>query len=86
MLSYLQACMKPREDVGLMGCACEYRQPTVPNWDDRLLWLVWCVTTARTIHSAGRAVIEKFSATFGRKPAERTELFEVVVTPDERNR
>jgi len=31
-------------------------------------------------------VIEEFGAAFGRKPTERTELFEVVVTPDERNR
>lgn len=69
-----------------MGCACEYRQPTVPNWDDRLLWLVRCVTTTRTINSAGRPVIEKFGTTFGRKPTERTELFEVVITPDEWNR
>lgn len=45
-----------------------------------------CVTTTRTIHSASRAMIEKFGATFGRKPTERTELVEMVVTPDERNR
>ena len=69
-----------------MSCACEYRQPPVPDWDDRLLWLVRCVTTTRTVNSTGRAVIEEFGAAFGRKPTERTELFEVVVTPDERNR
>ena len=51
-----------------------------------MLWLVRCVTTTRTVNSTGRAVIEEFGAAFGRKPTERTELFEVVVTPDERNR
>ena len=69
-----------------MGCAREYREPTVPDRDDRLLWLVRCVTTTRTGNSAGRAVVEKFGAVFGRKPAERAELFEVAVTPDKRNR
>jgi len=43
------------------------------------------VATTRTVNSAGRAVIEEFSATFGSETAEGTELFEVVVTPDEWN-
>jgi hypothetical protein len=38
------------------------------------------------VNSAGRAVVEKFGATFGSEAAERTELFEVVVTSDEGNR
>ena len=69
-----------------MGCACEYSQPTAPNWDDRLLWLVRCVTTTGTVNSAGGAVAEKFRATFGSEAAERIELFEMVVTPDKGNR
>ena len=68
-----------------MGRAREYSQPAASNGDDRLLWLVRCVATTRTVNSAGRAVIEEFSATFGSETAEGTELFEVVVTPDEWN-
>ena len=58
MLSYLYAGAELRDDVRLMGCAGEYRQPTVPNWDDRLVWLMRCVPTTRTINSASRAVFE----------------------------
>ena len=68
-----------------MGLACEYRQPAVPNRNDPL-WLVRCVTATRAVDPAGRVVIEQFGAAFGRKPTERPELFEVVVTPDERDR
>ncbi|WP_187433122.1 hypothetical protein [Natronococcus pandeyae] len=35
------------------------------------------------MNSAGRAVVEKFGASFGSEAADGTELFEVVVTPDE---
>lgn len=44
-----------------------------------------CVATTRTVNSAGRAVIKKFGATFSSEAAERTELFKMVVTPDEWN-
>ena len=69
-----------------MSWAREYRQSTALHGDDRLSWLVRYVATTWTLNSAGRAVVEKFGATFGSKAAERTELFEVVVTPDEWNR
>ena len=43
------------------------------------------MATTWTVNSAGRTVVEKFGAIFSSEAAERTELFEVVVTPDEWN-
>jgi len=86
MLSYLEARTEPRDNVRPMGFACEYRQPAVPDRNERLLWLVRCVTATRTVDPAGRAVVEEVGATVGREPAEGPELLEVIVTPDERDR
>lgn len=69
-----------------MGWAREESQPTAPNWNDRLVCIVRGVATARAGESAGRAMVEEFGSIFGSEAAERTELFEVVVTPDERDR
>jgi hypothetical protein len=66
--------------------ACEDSQSTVPNWYDGLVWLVRCVTTARTGEAAGRTMGEEFGAVFGSEATESTELFQMFVTPDEWNR
>lgn len=68
-----------------MGRACEYRYPTVSDGDDGLFRIVRRVTATRTDNSAGRVMVEEFGAISGRKRTERTELFEMVLTPNERD-
>jgi hypothetical protein len=65
---------------------CEDSQSTAANWNDRLLWTVPYVTTTGTGESAGRAVGKEFGATVGGEVTDRTELLEVVLTPDEWDR
>lgn len=86
MVSHLQACLEPVDDVCIVGCACEKRQPAGADWNDWLLCLVRCVATARTGNSTGRAIVEEFGGVFGSEATERTELFEMVVTADKWNR
>jgi hypothetical protein len=86
LLLYLQARSELGEDVRFVGRAREYRQPTVPHGDDSLFCLVWCVATARTLESTRWMVMQEVWGIVGCKPTERTELFEMVLTPDERNR
>lgn len=86
MLAYSEAGAEPREEVGLMRFAREHRQSAVPDRDDLLARPPRRVTATRAVDAAGRAVIEEVGATVGREPAERAELLQMVVTPDERDR
>lgn len=86
MLSYLEAGTKSVEYLRAVRRTCEYGQRTATNRDDRLLCRVRSVATAWTVDSAGRPMIEEFNATPGGESTQRAELFEVIVTPDERNR
>lgn len=44
------------------------------------------MAATRTGESASGTMVEEFGAIFGGKPTESTELFEMVVTPDQWNR
>lgn len=85
-MPYLQACTEPADYVRLMGCACEDSQPPVLNWNDRLLCIVRCMATGRTVEATSRAMGKEFRAIFGSKATESTKLLKMLITSDQWDR
>lgn len=82
----LQAGPKPADDIILVHRACEHRDSAGSNRDDGMLGLVGGVPTARTLESAGWAMLQDGCAILGGQSTDRAELVQMVGAPDERDR
>jgi hypothetical protein len=66
--------------------ACQNDDCTVFDRNNWLLGVVRREATSRTMDTTGRVVIKKFRLLCSSKCTDGTELLEVLITPNERNR
>jgi hypothetical protein len=76
---------KPADDIVLVHRARKHRDSAGSNRDDGMLGLVGGVPTARTLESAGWAMLQDGRAILGGQPTDRAKLIQMVGAPDERN-
>ncbi len=82
----LDPCVEPLDDLGQVLRTRQRNNGPILNLDQRMRRVIRGEAATGTRHSASRSMMQKIGRVFGRQSTDRRELFQVLVTAEDRDR